>query len=215
MRFGADCRARELAAAKARPIEAAGVDEVQVAMAAELNTVLRRWTDAGYAYSLVPVDEAYIDREAKKLAELSATAEQKRADAAAAARGGGSAEANGRSGEADEEAGRSLTPIERPARLERAATQAEVEAGKAYDRRPLADLQCDRRAGDGSARTRPSESASSNRPRSTRPRRNRYRHPRQFAREGTAATAKGQRSDGQYGSSTSKTEKRHRQLRSR
>ena len=63
-----DLRARELAAAKARPLEKGHLEKFK-ADATELNEVLGRWKNAGHAYSLVSMDLAKIEEEAKKLAE--------------------------------------------------------------------------------------------------------------------------------------------------
>src|SRR6266567_1116686 len=50
-----ELRARELAEAKARPIEEKPIAEFK-SLATELNSVLTDWKNAGHAYSLVAVD---------------------------------------------------------------------------------------------------------------------------------------------------------------
>ncbi|HEY2411897.1 MAG TPA: hypothetical protein VGI40_06630 [Pirellulaceae bacterium] len=75
--------ARELAEAKARPIDSAHLEKFKTD-AGELDDTLKRWKAAGHPYSLVTVDQARIEQEAKKLADLSQKAadERKQADAA-------------------------------------------------------------------------------------------------------------------------------------
>ena len=75
-----DRRARELAEAKGRPIDEKLLADFK-SQASELNDVLRRWQKAGYAYSLVSVDSADIDRDAEKLKALSQQAAEKRQSA--------------------------------------------------------------------------------------------------------------------------------------
>src|SRR2546423_8162204 len=75
--------ARELAEAKARPIDPALLDRFQ-SLATDLNQVLERWKNAGHAYSLVSVDIKAMDREAEQLKGLSEDAAKKRRDADAA-----------------------------------------------------------------------------------------------------------------------------------
>src|SRR5262245_12279773 len=69
-------RSEELAEAKARPINSTLLEKFKT-VAGELDETLKRWKAAGHPYSLVTVDQAAIDQDAKKLGELS----QKAADA--------------------------------------------------------------------------------------------------------------------------------------
>src|SRR6476620_9540511 len=61
-----DLRARELAEAKARPIDETLLSRFK-SLATDLNEVLDRWKKAGHAYSLVSVDQKWIDNEAEQL----------------------------------------------------------------------------------------------------------------------------------------------------
>src|SRR5437016_8804018 len=76
-------RARELAEAKARPVDEALLGRFK-SLATDLNEVLDRWKKAGHAYSLVSVDTKKIDRETEELKKLSDEAAKKRQDADAA-----------------------------------------------------------------------------------------------------------------------------------
>src|SRR5689334_16455617 len=80
-----DQRARELAEAKAQPVDEALLDHFKTS-ATQLDKVLEEWKNAGHAYTIVSVDATKIDRQAERLKTLSATAKEKRKDADAAAK---------------------------------------------------------------------------------------------------------------------------------
>src|SRR3954469_23212094 len=61
-----ELRAREVAEAKARPIDPALLARFK-SLATDLNKVLEDWRKAGHAYSLVSVDTKTMDREAEQL----------------------------------------------------------------------------------------------------------------------------------------------------
>jgi hypothetical protein len=75
-----DLRARELAEAKARPIDEGLLNRFK-SLATDLNEVLERWQKAGHAYSLVSVDQKWIDSKAEELKKLSSEAAKKRQEA--------------------------------------------------------------------------------------------------------------------------------------
>lgn len=76
-----DLRARQLAQTKAQSVDEGLLGKFKTD-AGKLDETLRRWKDAGHPYSTVTVDQAAIDREAKKLDEQSekANAERVKAD---------------------------------------------------------------------------------------------------------------------------------------
>jgi cytochrome c551/c552 len=75
-----DQRAAELAAAKALPVNPAALAEFKT-QATRLDKELDKWRKSGHPYSTVNADLAYIDRTAKRLDELTAKAQQARAEA--------------------------------------------------------------------------------------------------------------------------------------
>src|SRR5438552_16787485 len=135
-----ELRARELAEAKARPIDNGLLDRFK-SLATDLNEVLDRWKKAGHAYSLVSVDTKAMDREAEQLKALSDEAAKKRQDADAAEKTAEAALANAQAKPDDKAKQEDYAKKEQEARkLDRAASDAEERA--ANKRSALvADLQ--------------------------------------------------------------------------
>lgn len=123
-----DARARELAEVKARPIDAAALDNFKTD-AGTLDDTLKRWKDAGHPYSQVSVDKAWIDREAKVLTDLSAKAKEERQKANAAEKSLEGALTELQAKPADEAKKKAYADAEKAAReADKAAADAEAKA---------------------------------------------------------------------------------------
>jgi hypothetical protein len=125
-----DQRARELAAAKALPIDGGLVKEFQ-SQGTALEEVLARWKNAGHPYTVVSVDHKRIDRDADQLNKLSADAQSKRAEADAADKTADAALAEVQKKPADAALQKELADREGAARkADRIAADAEAAAAK-------------------------------------------------------------------------------------
>lgn len=129
-----DRAASALAAAKAEPLDAASLAKFK-SLAIDLNTVLDKWRNDGFAYSTVAFDQAAIDRAVKRHSDLSAEAAKLRAAATAAAK---AADAAMQNAQLDDQKRGELEAAARQA--DRAALEAEQRAGEAYDAL-IADLR--------------------------------------------------------------------------
>src|SRR5262245_11434788 len=126
-----DLRARELAEAKARPIDDGLLNRFK-SLGTDLNDVLARWKNAGHAYSLVSVDIKNIDRNAEDLKGLSETAAKKRQEADAADKKAAAALTEAQAKLDDEAKRKAFEEADRDSRkLDQAASQAEERAARA------------------------------------------------------------------------------------
>ena len=124
-------RSRELAIAKARPVDDGLLTRFKSEVAT-LNKVLDRWKNSGHAYNVVSFDEKKVDDVAKSLPGLSDDATKKRAAADAAEKAADAALAAAQSKPDDNKALEALAKAKEDARkADEAATEAEQKAAKA------------------------------------------------------------------------------------
>ena len=133
-------RARELAEAKARPLDEALLNSFKKD-AENLNDVLTRWKKNGHAYSTVHVDEKWIDSEAEKLKSSSSDAMKARQEADAADKAAEAALTDAQTKPDDEAKRKAFEEAEKNARkLDRVAKEKE-ESAASVRTRLVADLQ--------------------------------------------------------------------------